>query len=92
MILAALKRMGYKGRMTGHGFRSLGKGLLKTLGYSVDRIERQLSHASGEAHGGAYDREEFLEERKAMMQKYADTLEQIEKGNVVVGNFGKIAA
>ena len=91
MILAALKRMGYGGKMTGHGFRSLAKGILKTLGYPVDRIELQLSHASGEAYGGAYDREAFLEERKAMMQHYADYLEQIERGNVIIGNFSKAA-
>lgn len=92
MILQALKRMGYGGQMTGHGFRSLAKGVLKTLKYPVDRIERQLSHASGEAYGGAYDREEFLEERKEMMQHYADYLEQIERGNVIVGNFGRAVA
>ncbi|WP_423707702.1 tyrosine-type recombinase/integrase [Undibacterium sp. WLX3042] len=92
MILQALKRMGYGGQMTGHGFRSLAKGVLKTLKYPVDRIERQLSHASGEAYGGAYDREEFLEERKEMMQHYADYLEQIERGNVLIGSFGKAAA
>jgi hypothetical protein len=91
MILAALKNMGYGGKMTGHGFRSLAKGILKTLGYPVDRIELQLSHASGEAYGGAYDREEFLTERKAMMQHYADYLGQIEHGNVIIGNFSKTA-
>ena len=92
MILQALKRMGYGGQMTGHGFRSLGKGVLKTLKYPIDRIERQLSHASGEAYGGAYDREEFLEERKEMMQHYADYLEQIERGNVIIASFEKNAA
>lgn len=92
MILQALKRMGYGGQMTGHGFRSLAKGVLKTLKYPVDRIERQLSHASGEAYGGAYDREEFLEERKEMMQHYADYLEQIERGNVIIGTFGRAVA
>ena len=88
MILQALKRMGYAGKMTGHGFRSLGKGALKTLGYPTDRIERQLSHASGEVYGGAYDREDFLSERKEMMQHYANYLEQIERGNVIIGDFG----
>jgi integrase len=91
MILQALKRMGYSGKMTGHGFRSLGKGVLKTLGYLVSDIELQLSHASGEAYGGSYDREEFLEKRKAMMQHYADYLDQVEYGNVLIGNFGKTA-
>ncbi len=90
MILAALKRMGYAGIMTGHGFRSLAKGMLKTLKYPLDRIELQLSHASGEAYGAAYDREEFLDERKDMMQHYADYLEQVERGNVIISKFGKV--
>jgi len=84
MILAALKRMGYGGIMTGHGFRSLGKGVLKTLGYPVGDIELQLSHASGEAYGGAYDRESFLDKRKAMMQKYADYLDDVATGKAKV--------
>ncbi len=91
MILQALKRMGYGGEMTGHGFRALAKGTLKTLGYPIDRIERQLSHASGEAYGGSYDREDFLDERKEMMQHFADYLEQIERGNVVIGDFTRAA-
>ena len=84
MILAALKRMGYGGVMTGHGFRSLGKGVLKTLGYPVGDIELQLSHASGEAYGGAYDREAFLDKRRAMMQKYADYLDDVATGKAKV--------
>ncbi len=81
-ILAALRRMGYQNRMTGHGFRSLAKGILKTLKHDIGNIERQLSHSSGEAYGGAYDRESFKEERRAMMQKYADYLDSIEAGLV----------
>ena len=91
MILAALKRMGYGGIMTGHGFRSLAKGALKTLNYPIGDIELQLSHASGEAYGSAYDREEFLDSRKTMMQGYADYLDSIASGNVIAGNFGKAA-
>ena len=88
-ILAALKRMGYGGKMTGHGFRSLAKGILKTLKNDLTNIERQLAHASGEAYGEAYDRESFLEERRVMMQQYADYLDSVERGNVITGNFGR---
>lgn len=84
MILAALKRMGYGGKMTGHGFRSLAKGTLKTLGYAVGDIELQLSHASGEAYGSAYDREEFLDKREKMMQHYADHLDMLEANSNVI--------
>jgi len=76
-ILAALKRLGYGGRHTGHGFRSLAKGILKTLGNDITNIERQLAHSSGEAYGASYDREAFLQERKIMMQKYADYIDNV---------------
>jgi integrase len=74
-ILAAVKRMGYGGKMTGHGFRSLAMGVIKErLGYRHEVVDRQLSHASGDTYGEAYDRAMFLDERKVMMQKYADYL------------------
>ncbi len=77
-ILAALKRMGYSGRMTGHGFRSLAMGVIKErLGYRHEVVDRQLSHQSGDTYGEAYDRAEFKEERKKMMQEYADYLDMV---------------
>jgi integrase len=81
-ILAALKRMGYAGKHTGHGFRSLAMGAIKErLGYRHEVIDRQLSHASGDAYGEAYDRAMFLDERKIMMQRYADYLDTAAGGN-----------
>lgn len=77
-ILAALKRMGYSGRMTGHGFRSLAMGVIKErLGYRHEVVDRQLSHQSGDTYGEAYDRAEFKEERRKMMQQYADYLDAV---------------
>jgi integrase len=88
-ILAAVKRMGYSGKMTGHGFRSLAMGVIKErLGYRHEVVDRQLSHASGDAYGEAYDRALFLDERKVMMQQYADYLDNVVCGNVIVGRFG----
>jgi integrase len=79
-ILAAIKRMGYGGAMTGHGFRSLAMGVIKErLGYRHEVVDRQLSHASGDTYGEAYDRAMFLDERKAMMQQYADYIENATK-------------
>lgn len=81
-ILAAIKRMGYAGKMTGHGFRSLAMGVIKErLGYRHEVVDRQLSHASGDAYGEAYDRALFLTERKAMMQQYADYLDNASVAN-----------
>jgi len=81
-ILAALRRMGYSGRMTGHGFRSLAMGVIKAkLGYRHEVVNRQLAHASADEYGEAYDREQFLAERKKMMQDYADYIERLEQQN-----------
>lgn len=91
-ILAAVKRMGYSGKMTGHGFRSLAMGVIKErLGYRHEVVDRQLSHASGDTYGEAYDRALFLDERKVMMQQYADYIYTAAKGKVIAGRFGKAA-
>lgn len=84
-ILAALKRMGYGGKMTGHGFRSLAMGVIKErLGYRHEVVDRQLSHASGDAYGEAYDRAMFLDERKEMMQAYANYIDVLRQGGNVI--------
>jgi len=89
-ILAALKRMGYSGKMTGHGFRSLAMGVIKErLGYRHEVVDRQLSHASGDTYGEAYDRAMFLDERKVMMQQYANYLENVTSDKVKVGRVRK---
>ncbi len=91
-ILAALKRMGYGGKHTGHGFRALAMGVIKErLGYRHDVVNRQLAHMSGDAYGEAYDRAEFLEERRTMMQQYADYLDTAASGKVIAGKFGRAA-
>jgi integrase len=91
-ILAALKRMGYGGKMTGHGFRSLAMGVIKErLGYRHEVVDRQLSHASGDSYGEAYDRALFLDERRVMMQQYADYLDAAASRKVIAGRFGKTA-
>jgi integrase len=91
-ILAALKRMGYSGKMTGHGFRSLAMGVIKErLGYRHEVVDRQLAHQSGDTYGEAYDRAQFKEERKIMMQQYADYLDSVASGNVIAGKFGRAA-
>jgi integrase len=79
-ILVALQRMGYKGRMTGHGFRALAMSTIKErLGYRHEVIDRQLAHAPKEKLASAYDRAQFLAERRKMMQEWADYVEAMEK-------------
>ena len=64
-LLKALERMGYKGDMTGHGFRSLAMSTLKErLGYRHEVVDRQLAHAQKDKLESAYDRAKYLEERR----------------------------
>ncbi|HWL52837.1 MAG TPA: integrase arm-type DNA-binding domain-containing protein [Chthoniobacteraceae bacterium] len=83
-ILFAIGRMGYKGRMTGHGFRALAMTTIKErLGYRHEVVDRQLAHAPVSKVDRAYDRAQFLEERTFMMQDWADYLDLItERGSV----------
>lgn len=75
-ITAALRRMGYeRGRMTAHGFRTLASTLLNELGWPADAIERQLAHAERDGVRDAYNRAEYLAERRRMMQAWADYLD-----------------
>ncbi|HEY1096097.1 MAG TPA: integrase arm-type DNA-binding domain-containing protein [Alphaproteobacteria bacterium] len=75
-ILMALRRMGYQNKMTGHGFRSLASTILNEKGYQPDVIERQLAHEDNDKIRAAYNRAEYLPERKKMMQAYADLLDK----------------
>ena len=63
--------------MTGHGFRSLASTILNEQGYSPDVIERQLAHEDSDKIRSAYNRAEYLPERKKMMQDYADYLDSV---------------
>jgi hypothetical protein len=69
-------RMGYKGRVVGHGFRSLFSTVLNENGFNRDAIERQLAHMERNAVRAAYNRAEYLPERRAMMQWWSDYLER----------------
>lgn len=90
-VVYALARMGYKGRMTGHGFRSTASTLLNEQGYRHDVIERQLAHAEKNAVRAAYNRAEYLPERKKMMQEWADYLDKLKAGAEVIPLHGHAA-
>ncbi|MCD8523088.1 MAG: integrase arm-type DNA-binding domain-containing protein [Saccharospirillaceae bacterium] len=93
-ITAALNRMGFKGEMTGHGFRAMAKTILtERLGFRTEIIEMQMAHRVRDVHGRAYNRTTWLPERRAMMQQWADYLDSLRSGeNVVAGNFGRVTA
>jgi len=83
-ILGALKRMGYKGRMTGHGFRGLASTILHEQGYAHEHIELQLAHAPRNSVSAAYNHALYLEPRAKMMQDWADFLERTQRGGKVL--------
>jgi len=83
-ILKALERMGYKGRMTGHGFRGLASTILHEQGYAHDHIELQLAHAPRNAVSAAYNHALYLEPRTRMMRDWADFLERTQRGGKVL--------
>jgi len=85
-VNAALRRMGYdKGTMTGHGFRAMARTILdEVLQVRPDFIEHQLAHAVRDPNGRAYNRTAHLEERRKMMQKWADYLDGLKDGATVI--------
>ena len=79
-VLKVIERMGYKGRMTGHGFRTIASTYLNNLGtIRPDMIEVQLAHGDKNQVRAAYNRADYMEYRKAMMQFWADTLDAMQE-------------
>jgi integrase len=84
-LLFALYRLGYKGKMTGHGFRAVASTMLNEMGkFRPDVIERQLAHSERNEVRGAYKRAEYLPERKKMMQAWAKHVEALRQGAKVI--------
>ncbi|MFO1418514.1 MAG: tyrosine-type recombinase/integrase [Methylotetracoccus sp.] len=84
-LLASLRRLGYsKDEMTPHGFRHMASTLLNEQGWNRDAIERQLAHVERNAVRRAYNHAEHLPERRRMMQAWADYLDGLREGAMVV--------
>ncbi|MCL7419790.1 MAG: tyrosine-type recombinase/integrase [Methylobacter sp.] len=84
-IRTALKTLGYDSdMMTAHGFRTTASTLLNEQGWSPDAIERQLCHMPKDAVRAAYNRAQYLDERRRMMQAWADYLDSLKAGADVI--------
>lgn len=83
-LLKALERMGYKGRMTGHGFRGVASTALNETGYRPDVIEAQLAHVEENSVRAAYNHARYVEERREMMQHWADYVDAVRQAGRVV--------
>ena len=94
----ALRNLGIdKHTHCAHGFRATARTLLdETLKFRVEIVEMQLAHAVKDIHGRAYNRTQFLEERAAMMQRWANYLDELKQqaqaGNVLTVNFNRTAS
>lgn len=75
-VNAALARIGYKGVITGHGFRHMARTLLGELGWSPEALERQLSHKEP-GISGVYNKAQHLTQRREIMQAWADYLDSL---------------
>ena len=83
-ILMALARMGYKGRMTGHGFRGVASTILHEQGYAHHAIELQLAHQERNETSAAYNHALYLKDRRVMMCDWANHLDKLRRGADVV--------
>lgn len=81
VFLMALRRLGYEGRQTGHGFRHIASTTLNEFGFDENHIEAQLSHVK-EGVAGVYNKAVYLPQRREMMQWYADHLDKLATGDV----------
>lgn len=92
-INAALKRMGYdtQTEITGHGFRAMARTILhERLNIDPHIIEHQLAHRVPDALGAAYNRTKFIDQRKVMMQQWADYLNELKKSSKVMPTFKSV--
>lgn len=83
-----IRRMGYSGRATGHGFRHTMSTILHEQGYNTAWIETQLAHVDKNSIRGTYNHAQYIDGRREMLQWYADYMGALENGdNVVHGKF-----
>jgi integrase len=85
-VRGALRRMGYgNDDMTAHGFRAMARTMIaERLDIAPEVIEAQLAHAVSDSLGRAYNRTQYLEQRRDMMVKWADYLDRLRDGAQVV--------
>lgn len=71
-----IRRMGYKGRLTGHGLRATLSTALNELEYPKQWVEAQLSHSDKDQISGTYNHAKYISQKKQMMQEWADMLDK----------------
>lgn len=82
--LKIIETIGYRGKMTGHGLRSLARTALGEMGHRWEVLEAMLSHAIANQTAAAYVRSTYFEERRGIMQQWGDYLDKVEAGAEVI--------
>ena len=82
-INRVLQRIGYAGEFSAHGFRATASTILNEMAFRPDVIERQLAHRERDKTRAAYNSAQYLEERRQMMQHWADFLDSLAADKVV---------
>lgn len=85
----AIKRMGYKDKLVSHGLRSIASTVLNEEGFDYDVIEASLAHVDNNAVRRAYNRTDYLERRRAMMQWWSDYIENASRGSNTLGSYNQ---
>ena len=86
-VNTAIRNMGYgKEQMTAHGFRAMASTLLNELGHRPDVIEAQLAHKGADKIRAVYNRAQYMEDRRQLMQTWADYLNELRAGAVHSAN------
>jgi integrase len=83
-MLYALYRLGYHSRATVHGFRATFSTIANEAGFNADVIEKALAHEERNKVRAAYNRSEYIEQRRELMQWWADLLNKLEKGANII--------
>jgi integrase len=83
-LLYALYRIGYHSKATVHGFRATFSTIANESGFDGDVIEKALAHEQRNRVRAAYHRSEYLEQRRKLMQWWADLLDQMEAGAEII--------
>ena len=91
-ILGALYRMGFKGEMTGHGFRGVASTALHEMGQEHAHIELQLAHQTRDRVSAAYNYAQYIPQRAAMMQVWADYLDKVRGEPISFGAWRAVPA
>jgi integrase len=89
---ALLRTLGYRNRLTAHGFRATASTALNERGYRGEVIERQLAHAPRDKIRATYNQAEYLPERRTMLQDWADMIDAAGTSNVVPIKAATVAA